>query len=141
MNWKHPTDQRYLITDDRAPLDFDWIERMLRTSYWAADRPRDVIERSWRSPASIPFSLWDGDRMIGMARAVTDRETFAWICDVMIDPDYRARGLGQFLMRCVVNHPEIRHMRQLLGTRTAHTFYEKFGFERAPNAMRKHPGR
>ena len=55
MNWKHPTDPRYLITDDRAPLDFDWIERMLRTSYWAADRPRDVIERSWRSPASIPI--------------------------------------------------------------------------------------
>jgi GNAT superfamily N-acetyltransferase len=72
----------------------------------------------------------DGDRMIGFARAVTDRETFAWICDVMIDPAYRAQGLGQFLMRCAIEHPAIRHVRMILGTQTAHTFYEKFGFER-----------
>jgi len=137
MRWTQQ--DRYLVTDDPAPLDFDFIERMLRASYWAAERPRDVIERSWLSPASVPFSLWDGDRMIGMARAVTDRLTFSWIADVMIDPDYRGRGLGQFLMRCVVEHPDVRVTKLLLGTRDAHAFYAKLGFERTSNAMRKAP--
>jgi GNAT superfamily N-acetyltransferase len=139
MNWTHPTDARYRVTDDPAVVEFDFIERMLRTSYWAADRPRDVIERSWHSPASVPFALMDGDRMIGFARAVTDRETFAWICDVMIDPAYRAQGLGQFLMRCAIEHPAIRHVRMILGTQTAHTFYEKFGFERRELMRRPAP--
>jgi GNAT superfamily N-acetyltransferase len=139
MNRTHPTDPRYRVTDDPAVLDFDFIERMLRRSYWAAERPRDVIEHSWHSPASVPFALLDRDRMIGLARAVTDRETFAWICDVMIDPDYRGRGLGQFLMRCVVEHPAIRHLRMILGTQDAHTFYEKVGFHRREVMRRPAP--
>ena len=141
MTWTHTDDngRRYVVTDDPAALDFDFIERMLRTSYWAADRPRDVIERSWHSPASLPFALLDGDRMIGLARAVTDRETFAWVCDVMIDPDHRARGLGKFLMRCVIEHPAIRHVRMILGTQDAHALYEKFGFERRELMRRPAP--
>ena len=75
----------------------------------------------------------------GQDRAVTDRETFAWICDVMIDPDYRGRGLGQFLMRCVIEHPSVRHVRMILGTQTVHTFYEKFGFERRELMRRPAP--
>ena len=139
MTWTHPNDACYCVTDDPAVVDFDFIEQMLRTSYWAADRPRDVIERAWHSAASVPFTLLDGDRMIGLARAVTDRETFAWICDVMIDPDYRGRGLGQFLMGCVIEHPAIAHIRMILGTRDAHAFYEKFGFERRELMRRPAP--
>jgi GNAT superfamily N-acetyltransferase len=67
---------------------------------------------------------------------VTDGATFAWLCDVFVDPNHRGHGLGTFLIRIATEHPEVRGLRFLLGTKDAHGLYAKFGFD-AP----VHPGR
>lgn len=127
MQWQK---DNYLITNDRNRVDIDTLERWLRASYWGAERPRSVIEASVAN--SVCFSLLEGDTPIGFARVVTDTVTFAWIADVVIDEAYRGRGLGTWLMACVMEHPSVANTsRQLLRTLDAHGLYEKLGFERA----------
>ena len=131
----------YAVTTDLARADFDVVEAMLRTSYWAAERPRAVIEAAFRSPASIPFFLLDPlGRTAGFARVVTDRLTIGWLCDVMVHPDHRGGGRGKFLVRSVLAHPDLDKpgVRLILGTRDAHTLYEPFGFARR-ELMWRHP--
>jgi GNAT superfamily N-acetyltransferase len=125
MEWKY---RDYLLTDDPDRVDLDVVCELLGQSYWAGERPRAVTAEGIRN--SICFSLYDQQRQIGFARVVTDRATFAWICDVIIHPDFRGQGLGKWLMACVVDYPAIRNMRQILKTRDAHGLYERFGFER-----------
>jgi len=100
MEW---TKGPYRISDDRSELDLFFIASALQRSYWAADRPREIVEQSLDN--SLCFGLYQGDRQLGFARVVTDKVTFAWICDVIVDEDQRGVGLGKWLMECLEEHP------------------------------------
>ncbi len=118
----------YFISTDPDLLDREFIVRSLRTTYWAGDRPREVIEKSLA--ASLAFGAYTAAtrEQVGFARVVTDRATFAWICDVVVAPDHRGRGLGKRLVQAIVGHPDLATVTMYLGTRDAHGLYERFGF-------------
>lgn len=122
----------FTVSDDPARLDVAAIYAYLTRSYWAKDIPRDIVEHSIRG--SLCFGLYDGDgEQIGFARVVTDRAAFAYVCDVYVLEDYQGRGLGTWLMTCMLDHPDLQGLRRwLLTTQDAHTFYEDAGFVRAP---------
>ena len=135
------TDDGYTVTTDLTRADLAAVAAMLRDTYWAADRPPAVVEAAFRSPASVPFFLLDpAGRTVGCARAVTDRLTFGWVCDVVVRPDHRGRGRGKFLVRAVLAHPDLDKpgVRLTLNTRDAHGLYERFGFARR-ELMWRHP--
>ena len=117
----------FLISDDPARLDIDAICDFLSRAYWADKRPREVIEKSIRF--SLNFGVYDGTRQIGFARVVTDRATFAYLCDVFVHEDYRGKALGKWMMECILGHPELMGLRRWsLATRDAHGLYKQFGF-------------
>ena len=124
MEW---TRNGYRISDDKAELDIFYVAPALQKSYWAAERPRTVIEESIRN--SLCLGLYTEGRQIGFARAVTDKCTFAWICDVMVHPDHRGIGLGKWLIDCLSAHPDVVNVSQeMLRTRDAHGLYEQYGY-------------
>jgi len=124
MEWKR---DNFRINDDKSQLDIFYIEPALQESYWAAGRSREVIEASIRN--STCLGLYTDGRQIGFARAVTDKCTFAWICDVMVHPEFRGIGLGKWLMDCLSEHPDVKDVaQQLLRTRDAHGLYEQYGY-------------
>ncbi len=124
------------VTTDPARIDVGAVHAFLRGAYWCEDIPRPVLERAIAH--SLCFSLLAGDsRQVGFARLVTDRATFAYLCDVYVLPAHRGQGLGRWLMECVMAHPDLAGLRRLsLVTRDAHRLYLPFGF--APLA---HPDR
>jgi len=118
----------YSISTDPRRLDLDFIHHFLSTkSYWAQGRPRETVALSMEN--SICFGLYAPDgRQAGFARVVTDRATFAWVCDVFVDEAHRGKGLGKRLVRAVVTHPELEAVKWLvLGTRDAHGLYRRYG--------------
>jgi GNAT superfamily N-acetyltransferase len=125
MNWQR---DEYLLTDDKSWLDLDVVCTLLQTTYWAANRPRELIEKSIQH--SICFGLFCDNQQVGFTRAVTDYATFAWICDVIVVPEHRGRGLGKWMVECVLAHPDLKTATLVLRTRDAHSLYERFGFER-----------
>jgi GNAT superfamily N-acetyltransferase len=116
------------VSTDPAKLDVDVIHEYLsRRSYWAQGIPREIIERSIEN--SLCFGVYDGDRQVGFARVVTDRATFAYLCDVFVLESHRGRGLSKWLVRCVVDHPDLQGLRRFsLMTRDAQELYRRFGF-------------
>ena len=68
---------------------------------------------------------------MGGARVITDYATFAYVADVFVLEEHRGKGLGVWLMECVASHPRLQDLRRwLLGTRDAHSLYEKSGWTR-----------
>jgi GNAT superfamily N-acetyltransferase len=123
------THGEYEISDDPARLDLDAIERLLRTTYWACERPRAAMEKS--VAGSICLGAYLHGVQVGFGRIVTDRATFAWLCDVIVDETHRGSGLGKALADAVIHHPDIVDLRQVLATRDAHSLYERFGYQRS----------
>lgn len=106
----------------------DFVVPALRSTYWAEERPESLIGTSFEN--SVVLTVMDGVKPVGFARIVSDFSCFAWICDVYIDPPYRRRGLGKFLMSCVKAHPSTGVRMTVLATKDAHGLYEQYGFER-----------
>jgi N-acetylglutamate synthase-like GNAT family acetyltransferase len=118
---------QFTISTDPVRLDMDAIVDMLTRAYWAVGRPREKTERAYQN--SLVFGVYDGDTQIGMARIITDTSIFAYLCDVFIHEDYRAQGLGKWLMQTILQHPDLVDVRRwLLVTSDAHGLYEQFGF-------------
>ncbi|WP_025618850.1 GNAT family N-acetyltransferase [Salinispora cortesiana] len=123
-------DDGYLLSTAPERLDLDRVYQWLATdAYWAHGRDRVTVERAFAG--SIGFGVYrpDDGRQVAVARVVTDRATFAWLCDVYIDPAERGRGLGTWLTGAVRDHvAEFGVRRILLATRDAHGVYAKLGF-------------
>ena len=123
---------QFTISTDRTRLDINVIVDFLARAYWAKGRPRERTERAIAN--SLVFGLYDGDKQIGLARVVSDYAIFAYLCDVFIHEDYRAHGLGKWLIQTVMNHPDLQGLRRwTLATRDAHELYRQFGWDALSN--------
>ena len=76
----------YTISTDKARLDLGVIHGFLNTSYWAAGRSIETIQRSIDN--SLVFGVYKGDQQIGFARVITDYATFAWLADVFVQAGF-----------------------------------------------------
>lgn len=118
----------FVVSDDPARLDLDFIHHALaEETYWARGIPRPVVERAVRH--SLCVGLYEGMRQIGLARVITDRATYAYLCDVFMTPARRRRGLGSWMVECILKHPDLQGLRRFtLLTKDAHELYRRFGF-------------
>lgn len=116
------------LDDDPARIDADrTYELVVGQGYWALDRSREVVAAS--IGASWCMAVYDGGTQVAFARAVTDRLTFAWICDVVVDEAYRGRGIGHWLVATLTDAVAATGVGwQILRTRDAHGLYRDLGF-------------
>ncbi len=128
----------YVISTDKSLLDIQLIHTFLsESSYWAKGRSYDVVKKSIEQ--SLCFGVYLSVQQqilqqIGFARIVTDYATFAWLCDVFIIDLHRGKGLGRWLLECVISYPDLHDLQRfVLATRDAHELYKQFGFENLTN--------
>ena len=122
---------QFTISTDPSRLDMNAVYDFLSRSYWAKTRPRERTNLAFAN--SFVFGLYEGSRMIGMARVITDFSIVAYLCDVFIHEEFRGQGLGKWLMQSMFEHPDLKHIRRwLLATDDAHGLYRQFGFEQLP---------
>jgi GNAT superfamily N-acetyltransferase len=113
---------------DLRPADRDHVYRFLsEDAYWSKGLPREIFDTAVAN--SLSFAAYTGDDLAGYARVVTDRATFAWLCDVFVLPAHRGNGVSRRLMDTVLAHPHLARVRTfMLATRDAHGLYAKYGF-------------
>jgi GNAT superfamily N-acetyltransferase len=121
---------RFRFSADPVDIDRDRVHRWLsEQSYWARGRSRET--QGAAIDASRNFAVIDTDAgvQVAYARVVTDGATFAWLCDVFVDPEVRGQGVGVGLVGGIVELLEPLGLRRIaLSTGDAHGLYEKFGF-------------
>jgi GNAT superfamily N-acetyltransferase len=119
----------YEVSDDPQRFDLERAHRWIGSeSYWAAGIPFETFAKACANSLTVGAYAADGT-MAAMARVVTDRATFGWVCDVFVDAGHRGAGLGKQLMAYLKAHPDLQGFRRLhLATRDAHELYRQFGF-------------
>lgn len=124
MDWQRDD---FVLTDDASRIDLAKTQTLLLNTYWGVRRPPHVVAKMLEH--SLPFVLLDHDEQIGFGRVVSDYTVFSWIADIVVDEPYRGQGLGKWMMKCITEHPKLRHTQMVLQTRDAHSLYVKYGFD------------
>jgi len=130
MEWQF---SEFRISTDKSEISPDFVYNYLRRSYNSKSRNYEEVRKSIEN--SLCFGLFHGQEQIGFARIVSDLSTIYMLSDVFIVESYRGRGLGKWLMECIVNSPELKDLIGLLATKNAQGLYRKYGF-RSPNDPR-----
>ena len=129
----------YRIVEGADQIGVDEAERLLKMTYWADRRPAETIEKSMRNSACFGIRSGEDQKLIGFARVISDYATTWYLCDVIIDPEYREQGLGKALVSHITT--QFSGQRGLLLTRDAHGLYAHYGFASAGDrAMTRSPG-
>jgi GNAT superfamily N-acetyltransferase len=135
MEWGRP--DGYLISDDRARIDVIRVHHWLSDeSYWAAGVSLETVAKSVQN--SITLGCYDQSGVqVGVTRVITDGATVGVVSDVFVETSSRGLGLGTFLVRSALEHPEAQGLRRiLLATSDAHGLYRRFGFDALSNPER-----
>ena len=119
----------FKIIDGIEKMNLEDIVRLLRMTYWADKRTLEQIDKSTRNSSCYGIYIEAEEKLVGFARVISDYATSYYLCDVVIDNDYRHRGLGTALISYIVQLPQYEGLRGILITRDAHTLYHKFGYE------------
>lgn len=83
-------------------------------------------------------SAWDGARLVGLSRVVSDRVYISMLLQVGVHPDYQRHGLGtELVRRCIEHYPKTNFILTTDDT-SNETFYQRFGFQSIGSAMIRH---
>lgn len=117
-----------MITMDKGLIDPKALKKLLNATYWAENRTLETIEKSMKHSECI--AVLEDDQLVGFARIVTDYSTMFWLCDVVVDPEYRGHGIGKQMMEHLCHLPYYKDLKGILATGDAHGLYEKYGFKK-----------
>ena len=82
-------------------LDIDHVIDVYRRSTLGERRPVDDRARmaAMVANANLVVTAWDGARMVGVARSLSDFCYATYLSDIAVDEAYQRRGIGRELMR------------------------------------------
>ena len=83
--------------------------------------------------ADILVTAWDGERLVGVARALTDYSYCCYLSDLAVDEGYQHRGIGKQLVNEVEREISEEAALILLASPIAMDYYPKIGFNRSEN--------
>ena len=99
-------------------------------------RPIDNVKTfaNMLTNANLIITAWDQEKLVGIARTLTDFSYVAYLADLAVDEQYQKRGIGKQLIEETKSHLASECMIVLLAAPKANDYYQKIGFEHNPRA-------
>jgi ribosomal protein S18 acetylase RimI-like enzyme len=119
---------------DDSLLHIDWAEakRDLAADDFDNGRSPDALRRSFENSEFVAIAR-DDDRVVGMARLLSDGVCNAYLVDVWTATSHRRQGIGSQMVRLLAGKVPGQHIG--LQTDEAEPFYLSLGFHRQPEFM------
>jgi len=130
----------YELDDDRDRIDVAAVHRFLsQEAYWALGRPYDTVALLVRNSYRV-LGLYHDGALVGYCRAVSDGAVHSYLADVYVLEQHRGKGLGEAMVREMVDAGDLAHARWMLHTGDMQPLYRKLGFGAASERAMERPG-
>lgn len=119
-----------------AVIDTAQFRDVLVRSTLGERRPIDdtACMRGMLEQADILATAWDGDKLVGVSRSLTDWHYACYLSDLAVDVAYQQRGIGKRLIELTQQQLGPLCKIILLAAPAAKDYYEKIGFTHNPRA-------
>jgi N-acetylglutamate synthase-like GNAT family acetyltransferase len=123
-----PTTLKTAVTfSDKKDLAPEQLLKLFQQAPWAKGRTLDDAREMLRH-TDVALCAWDGDQLVGFARALTDFVYRATIWDVIVDKAYQKQGIGTEIVQRILHHPRLKKVELFWLCTRRPSFYEKLGF-------------
>ncbi|MBS8085254.1 GNAT family N-acetyltransferase [Streptococcus suis] len=120
-----------MITYKQHPqLDFQAVLELYASVGWTNYTDRPAMLQKALEHSLFVLAAFDGNRLVGLLRAVGDGHSIVFIQDILVLPTYQRQGIGRHLLEQAVTHfPGIYQLHLLTdNTEKTRSFYEAIGF-------------
>lgn len=123
----------------RYGYDAAWLDKAIEI-YNKTEMKRNDSEKVGRafSNSQVVASIWRQDRLVAVGRMITDFEMYSSIFDVVVDPEFQKKSLGQRVMKALIEKAP-KTCIYLTSTFGNEAFYHKLGFRFHKSAMALYP--
>lgn len=109
------------------------LQRLFLSVKWESGNYPDKLVRAMRNSTHV-ISAWERERLVGLVRALDDRETVAFIHYLLVDPAYQGLHIGDGLMkRLLAYFDELLYVKIMPSDPKTVPFYERYGFRQYEN--------
>lgn len=116
-----------IIFSDRKDIEPAQLVALYRQAPWATTRTQDDT-RDMLAHTDVAITAWDGGRLVGLGRVLTDYVYRASIWDVIVDTDYQGQDIGTHIIQRILDHPDLKRVELFWLCTRSPGFYEKLGF-------------
>jgi ribosomal protein S18 acetylase RimI-like enzyme len=116
-----------IIFSDRKDIDPGQLVALYRQAPWATGRTIDDV-REMLTHTDVAITAWDGHRLVGFGRVLTDFVYRASIWDIIVDKAYQGQDIGTQIMQRILDHPDLKRVELFWLCTRSPEFYEKLGF-------------
>jgi len=116
-----------IIFSDRKDIDPAQLVALYRHAPWASTRTSEDA-REMLIHTDVAITAWDGNRLVGFGRVLTDYVYRASIWDVIVDNVYQGQDIGTQIIQRILDHPDLKRVELFWLCTRSPGFYEKLGF-------------
>lgn len=118
-----------------AALEAHQLSELFKTS--GIKRPVEDLNRIKKmiDNSNLVVTAWDGDRLVGIARALSDYSYCCYLSDLAVDKEYQKQGIGHELVDEVRKLAGEESNLLLISAPEAMEYYPKIGFDKCGNAF------
>ena len=109
------------------------LQRLFLSVKWESGNYPGKLVRAMLNSAHV-ISAWDGNKLVGLIRALSDGETVAFLHYLLVDPAYQGHHIGDELMKRVLRYFEnLLYVKIMPSDPKTLPFYARYGFRQYDN--------
>jgi GNAT superfamily N-acetyltransferase len=98
-----------IIFSDRKDIDLAQLVALYRQAPWASTRTLEDA-RDMLTHTDVAITAWNGDRLVGLGRVLTDYVYRASIWDVIVDTAYQGQDIGTQIIQRILEYPDLKRV-------------------------------
>ncbi|WP_100643712.1 GNAT family N-acetyltransferase [Alteromonas facilis] len=124
------SDEKHIEYRVNAPITTEQFLCVLHSSGLAERRPVDDVAciEGMINNSNLTLSAWDGEKLVGIARNVTDFHYACYLSDLAVDREYQSLGIGKQLQVLTKKALGPKCKLILIAAPAANTYYKHIGF-------------
>lgn len=122
-----PTLKTTVTFSEKKSLQPEQLLILFQQAPWAKGRTLADAREMLRH-TDVALCAWEGDRLVGFGRVLTDFVYRATIWDVIVDGAYQKQGIGTEIVQRILQHPRLKKVELFWLCTRRPGFYEKLGF-------------
>lgn len=109
------------------------LEHLFLSVNWDSGKYPEKLVKAMHNSTKV-ISAWDGDKLVGLVRALDDGETIAFLHYLLVDPSYQGKHIGDELMKQIMScYQDLLYVKVIPSDPKTMPFYAKYGFKQYDN--------